>query len=60
MKNYYLFITLALVLTLFSCTTDEQETQVKSKLEKNTNNLQADAPNPDGPGDKWGVPPTKP
>lgn len=61
MKKTLLFITFTILFTLFSCTTDEYETQPKKKVEKTINPTQADNPNPDGPGDKGaGTTPPKP
>ena len=60
MKKLILFIAFALLFTIFSCTPDEYETQPVKKTEKTTQPLYAGDANPDGPGDKGNVPPTKP
>ncbi|MFH6956674.1 hypothetical protein ACHRV1_04650 [Flavobacterium aquidurense] len=55
MKKLLLFIAFALFFTLFSCTTDEDETQTKTGIEKTTDPSKATYA--DGPDDKGKVPP---
>ncbi len=59
MKKFILFIAIALLFTIFSCTPDEYETQTSKKIEKPFDHLKAgDAP-AEGPGDTTN-PPVKP
>lgn len=55
MKNLILFIAIALLFTIFSCTPDEYETQPKQETQKNINPIKATYA--DGPGDKDKTPP---
>lgn len=58
MKKLLLLIAFAILLTIFSCTPDEYETQSTKKIEKITDPLQA--ADPDGPGDTKVPPPPPP
>lgn len=58
MKKLLLLIAFALLLTIFSCTPDEYETQSTKKIEKTFNPLEATGS--DGPGDVPKIPPPPP
>jgi len=56
MKKLLFFVTFALFFTLFSCTSDEDETQTKTGIEKATDPSKTTYA--DGPGDgNGGIPP---
>lgn len=55
MKKLLLFIAFALLLPLFSCTSDEAETQSKTGVDKNINPPKETRA--DGPGDGGKTPP---
>ncbi|RKR11525.1 hypothetical protein C8C83_3262 [Flavobacterium sp. 90] len=58
MKKLILFVAIASLFTIFSCTPDEYETPPTKKTEKIKDSLQAGDKGTEGPGD--GTDPTKP
>ncbi|PIF30816.1 hypothetical protein CLU81_1267 [Flavobacterium sp. 9] len=51
MKKLILFVAIASLFTIFSCTPDEYETQPTKKTEKIKDSLQAGDKGTEGPGD---------
>jgi hypothetical protein len=60
MKKLILFVAIASLFTIFSCTPDEYETQPTKKTEKIKDSLQAGDKGTEGPGDTPIPPPTPP